>query len=296
MVYFIQLFMTGIMVGGIYSLAATGFVIVYRTSKVLNFSYGEFVLLGAFITYLGLVQLNFPIWVTLPMVILCMVVVSFIIERLILRPLVGRSTVINTIMVTIGLSMTLRGIVRIIWGSQHLVLPSLVPLTPLSLGVIKVPSLYLLSISILTVVLISLGIFFRRSVKGIAMRAVANDEMGAYTVGINIPKMLILAWSMAGVVAGFTGIILANLSVLHIELKNIMIVIFPVIILGGLESIKGAVIAGFIIGLLEYLSIGYLDPIFGIIPISQIVPISVLLILILVYPYGFFGIKEIERL
>jgi branched-chain amino acid transport system permease protein len=296
MVYFIQLFMTGIMVGGIYSLAATGFVIVYRTSKVLNFSYGEFVLLGAFITYLGLVQLNFPIWVTLPMVILCMVVVSFIIERLILRPLVGRSTVINTIMVTIGLSMTLRGIVRIIWGSQHLVLPSIVPLTPMSLGVIKIPSLYLMSMSILTVVLVSLGIFFRKSIKGIAMRAVANDEMGAYTVGINIPRMLILAWSMAGVVAGFTGIILANLSVLHIELKNIMIVIFPVIILGGLESIKGAVIAGFIIGLLEYLSIGYLDPIFGIIPISQIVPISVLLILILVYPYGFFGIKEIERL
>jgi len=296
MVYFIQLFMTGIMVGGIYSLAATGFVIVYRTSKVLNFSYGEFVLLGAFITYLGLVQLNFPIWVTLPMVILCMVVVSFIIERLILRPLVGRSTVINTIMVTIGLSMTLRGIVRIIWGSQHLVLPSIVPLTPMSLGVIKIPSLYLMSMSILTVVLVSLGIFFRKSIKGIAMRAVANDEMGAYTVGINIPRMLILAWSMAGVIAGFTGIILANLSVLHIELKNIMIVIFPVIILGGLESIKGAVIAGFIIGLLEYLSIGYLDPIFGIIPISQIVPISVLLILILVYPYGFFGIKEIERL
>jgi branched-chain amino acid transport system permease protein len=296
MVYFIQLFMTGIMVGGIYSLAATGFVIVYRTSKVLNFSYGEFVLLGAFITYLGLVQLNFPIWVTLPMVILCMVVVSFIIERLILRPLVGRSTVINTIMVTIGLSMTLRGIVRIIWGSQHLVLPSIVPLTPMSLGVIKIPSLYLMSMSILTVVLVSLGIFFRKSIKGIAMRAVANDEMGAYTVGINIPRMLILAWSVAGVIAGFTGIILANLSVLHIELKNIMIVIFPVIILGGLESIKGAVIAGFIIGLLEYLSIGYLDPIFGIIPISQIVPISVLLILILVYPYGFFGIKEIERL
>jgi branched-chain amino acid transport system permease protein len=296
MVYFIQLFMTGIMVGGIYSLAATGFVIVYRTSKVLNFSYGEFVLLGAFITYLGLVQLNFPIWVTLPMVILSMVVVSFIIERLILRPLVGRSTVINTIMVTIGLSMTLRGIVRIIWGSQHLVLPSIVPLTPMSLGVIKIPSLYLMSMSILTVVLVSLGIFFRKSIKGIAMRAVANDEMGAYTVGINIPRMLILAWSMAGVIAGFTGIILANLSVLHIELKNIMIVIFPVIILGGLESIKGAVIAGFIIGLLEYLSIGYLDPIFGIIPISQIVPISVLLILILVYPYGFFGIKEIERL
>jgi branched-chain amino acid transport system permease protein len=150
--------------------------------------------------------------------------------------------------------------------------------------------------SILTVVLVSLGIFFRKSIKGIAMRAVANDEMGAYTVGINIPRMLILAWSVAGVIAGFTGIILANLSVLHIELKNIMIVIFPVIILGGLESIKGAVIAGFIIGLLEYLSIGYLDPIFGIIPISQIVPISVLLILILVYPYGFFGIKEIERL
>jgi len=199
-------------------------------------------------------------------------------------------------MVTLGLSMVLRGIVRIIWGSQHLVLPSLVPLTPLSLGVIKVPSLYILSMSILTAVLITLGLFFRKSIKGIAMRAVANDEMGAYTVGINIPKMLILAWSMAGVVAGFTGIILANLSVLHIELKNIIIVIFPVVIMGGLESIKGAVIAGFIIGLLESLSTGYLDPIFGIIPVSQIVPISALMILILVYPYGFYGIKEIERL
>lgn len=296
MTYFIQILMTGIMIGGVYSLVATGFVIVYRTSKVLNFSYGEFVMLGAFITYFGLAQLEIPLWLTLPMVILFMVIISFIIERIVLRPLVGRSTVINTIMVTIGLSLVIRGAARLIWGSQQLVMPSIVSLDPVKFGIIRIPQIYLLSMCILIIVLIALGIFFKKSIMGIAMRAVSNDQMGAYTVGINIPGMLILAWSMAGVVAGFSGIILANLSLLTIDIKDILIVIFPVIILGGLESIKGAVIGGFIIGILESLSSGFIDPLLGVLPLSQIIPIIVLLILILVYPYGFYGIKEIERL
>lgn len=296
MVYFLQNLITGIMVGGVYSLVATGFIIVYRTSKVLNFSYGEFVMLGAFITYFGLAQIKVSLWLALPLVILFMVVISFVIERTVLRPLVGRSTVINTIMVTIGLAMVLRGAARIIWGSQQLVMPSIVPITPIKLGIIGIPKIYLLSMSILIIVLIALGIFFKKSVMGIAMRAISNDEMGAYTVGINIPRMLILAWSMAGVIAGFSGIILANLSLVTIDIKDILILIFPVVILGGLESVKGAVIAGFIIGVIESLSAGFIDPIFGVIPVSQISAITILLILILIYPYGFYGIKEIERL
>jgi len=284
------------MVGGVYSLAATGFVIVYRTSKVINFAYGEFVMLGAFVTYLGLQQMGIPIWLTLPMVIISMVIISAIIERVVLRPLVGRSTTINTIMVTIGLAMLLTGITRIIWGSQQFVLPSIVPLAPLKIGIISIPPVYILSMCILLVVLAGLAMFFTKSVTGIAMRAVSNDEMGAYSIGINIPKMLILAWSIAGVIAGFAGIIQANLSVLNIELKGILILLFPVVVLGGLESIKGAVIAGFIIGVIESLSAGYIDPLFTSLPLSQITPIVVLLILILIYPYGFYGVKEIERL
>ena len=294
--YFLQLLIIGIMVGGVYSLAATGFVIVYRTSKVINFAYGEFVMLGAFVTYLGLQQMGIPIWLTLPMVIISMVIISAIIERVVLRPLVGRSTTINTIMVTIGLAMLLTGITRIIWGSQQFVLPSIVPLAPLKIGIISIPPVYILSMCILLVVLAGLAMFFTKSVTGIAMRAVSNDEMGAYSIGINIPKMLILAWSIAGVIAGFAGIIQANLSVLNIELKGILILLFPVVVLGGLESIKGAVIAGFIIGVIESLSAGYIDPLFTSLPLSQITPIVVLLILILIYPYGFYGVKEIERL
>lgn len=296
MEYFLQLLITGIMVGGVYSLAATGFVIVYRTSKVINFAYGEFVMLGAFVTYLGLQQMGIPIWLTLPMVIISMVILSAIIERVVLRPLVGRSTTINTIMVTIGLAMLLTGITRIIWGSQQFVLPSIVPLAPIKVGIVSIPPVYILSMCILLVVLAGLAVFFTKSVTGIAMRAVSNDEMGAYSIGINIPKMLILAWSMAGVIAGFAGIIQANLSVLSIELRGILILLFPVVVLGGLESIKGAVIAGFIIGVIEALSAGYIDPLFTSLPLSQIIPIMVLLILILIYPYGFYGVKEIERL
>lgn len=294
--YFTHLLICGIMVGGVYSLAATGFVIVYRTSKVLNFAYGQFVMLGAFITYFGVSQISLPFWLVLPMVVVFMLLISVVIERLVLRPLVGRSTTINTVMVTIGLSMVLCGSARIIWGSQQMILPSIVPLVPLDIGFIKIPSVYLLSMGILLVVLIALGIFFSKSATGIAMRAVSNDEMGAYTIGINIPRILILAWSMAGVIAGFTGIIRANLSMLSLELSSILILLFPVVVLGGLESIKGAVIAGFMIGLIESFSAGYLDPLLGTLPISQIMPIVVLLILILIYPYGLFGVKEIERL
>ncbi len=296
MVYFLNILITGIMVGGVYSLAATGFVIVYRTSKVLNFAYGEFVMLGAFVTYFGLSQAGLPLFVAVPIVVIFMLLISIIIERLVLRPLVGRSTTINTVMVTIGLSMVLCGSARIIWGSQQLVLPSIVPLVPVDFGFIKIPSVYLLSMGILLVVLVGLAIFFSKSITGIAMRAVSNDEMGAYTIGIDIPRILILAWSMAGIIAGFAGIIQANISILSIELKGILILLFPVVVLGGLESIKGAVMAGFIIGVIASFSAGYLDPLLGTVPISQIMPIVILLILILIYPYGLFGVKEIERL
>jgi branched-chain amino acid transport system permease protein len=284
------------MIGGLYALIATGFVIVYNTSKVLNFSHGELVMLGAFLTYAGVTQLKIPFFITIPIVIVIMIGISFLVERLILRPLVGRSSVVNTIMVTLGLGYVLVGITRIIWGSQPLVMPSVVPLRPLQIGDFPLPPIYILCFGILVVVLIALFIFFNKSLFGIAMRAVSNDEVGSYTIGINIPVMFIIAWSLAGIIAGFGGILLANLSVLSLTVKDIIIGIFPVVILGGLESVKGAVIAGFIIGLLTSLTSGYIDPLLGGLPISQILPVIMLLIIILVYPYGLFGIKEIERL
>lgn len=294
--YLLQLISAGLMMGGLYALIATGFVIVYNTSKVLNFSHGELVMLGAYLTYAGVTQLNIPFFITIPIVVIIMIIISFLVERLVLRPLVGRSSVVNTIMVTLGLGYVLIGITRIVWGSRPLVMPSVVPLRPMHIGDFPLPPMYILCFGILIVVLIALFVFFNKSLFGIAMRAVSNDEVGSYTIGINIPAMFIIAWSLAGVIAGFGGILLANLSTLSLTVKDIIIAIFPVVILGGLESIKGAVIAGFIIGLLESLTSGYVDPLLGGLPISQIFPVIVLLIIILAYPYGLFGVKEIERL
>lgn len=286
----------GVMLGGVYALACVGFVIIYSSTKVLNFAYGEMIMLGAYLTFLFLDQIGgIPAPIAILLTIISMVAFSFIVERIILRQLIGRSTIFNTIMVTIGLAMVMRGVVRIIWTSENRVMSPIVPLSPIVLGPFSITPIYLFGLSLLIIILGGLTIFLKKAIAGVAMRAVSNDEMGAYSIGINIPRMLVLAWGLAGVTAAFAGIVQANLGLLSLGLKDILVVVFAAVVLGGLESIKGAVIGGMVIGLVTSFSAAYLDSFTGW-PISFIMPMVVLVILILVRPYGLWGVEVIERL
>jgi branched-chain amino acid transport system permease protein len=286
----------GIMMGGVYALAAIGFVIIYSTSKVLNFAYGEMIMLGAYLTFLFSDQIGgIPLPIAILLAIIVMTALSFVIERIVLRQLIGRSTIFNTIMVTIGLSLIIRGMVRIIWTSENRVMTPVAPLSPINLGPFSITPIYLFGLTLLAIILIGLSIFLKKAIAGVAMRAVANDEIGAYSIGINIPRMLVLGWGLAGLTAAFTGIVQANLGLLSIGLKDILLVVFAAVVFGGLESIKGAVVGGMVIGLVSSFSASYLDAITGW-PISFIMPMIVLSIVILLRPYGLWGVEVIERL
>ena len=218
------------------------------------------------------------------------VVLGVVIERLILRPLVGESA-ISVIMVTIGLAALLRAVVQLIFGTRPVPQPALLPRNPISLlpGT-SVPANRLLVILIAAIVLTAFTIFFRRSRHGIAMRAVADDQQAALTMGISVRRIFAMAWALAALSALVGGILLGDVTEVSGRLATFGLFVFPVVILGGLDSVPGTIVGGLTIGLTYQYVSGYGDP-----GLAQIAPYLLLLAILLVRPYGLFGETRIER-
>ena len=296
MQYFLSLVIVGIIVGCIYALVAIGFVLIYKASKILNFAQGELLLIGAFVAYTFLSIIGLPPLVSVFMTLLFSAFLGFIIERIALRPMVGEPE-ISIIMITLGLAVLLRGLCRSIWGSDNIPFPKIVPEVPeVSVEELFIPSVYFWVIFIVVVFIILLSLFFKYSKFGISMRASADDQLAALSLGISYNKVFIAGWAMSAVVAAVAGILLGNLNVISIQMAFIGLKVFPVIILGGLDSIGGVICAGLIIGILESFASGYLD---GLLTLStsvkEVVSYICLIIIIWVKPYGLFGVEEIER-
>jgi branched-chain amino acid transport system permease protein len=202
---------------------------------------------------------------------------------------------ISIIMLTIGLASLLQGMIHMTWGSETMVYPAIFPTEPLRLGGIVVSQVYLYSVFFAVLCLVLFNLFFRFSASGIAMRAVANDQQAAQSMGISIKKIFAIAWAIAAVVAAVGGILIGNINGVNTSLSGFGLKVFPAVILGGLDSIPGAILGGFIIGLLEALSGIYLDPIFegGS---KEVVPFVVLVVVLMIKPYGLFGTEEIEKI
>jgi branched-chain amino acid transport system permease protein len=286
---FIQLTLTGLTNGAILALAALGFVLIYKASDVINFAQGEFLLVGGYVIYAMIGQFGLVWPIAMVVTIVVAIGLGIVVERLVLRPLIGEP-IISVIMVTIGLSSLLKAIVSTIWGNLPRAFPPFIPTTPVKILGATIGADRLWAIAIAIMMLGSFTYFFRRSKEGIAMRAVADDQQAALSMGISVKKIFAWAWSIAAISAAIGGALVANIVGVSQELSHFGLRVFPVVILGGLDSIPGAIIGGIIIGLLETYTGGYIGN-----GLNQVVPFIVLILILMVRPYGLFGQEIIER-
>jgi len=296
MSYFFQLVVSGVVVGSIYALSALGFVLIYKSSRVLNIAHGQIIAAGAFITYALTVMVGLPIYVAFPISMVITFFLSMSVERVFLRRLIGEP-IISVIMVTIGLMSIIDGLIYLTpFGSENFSFPVFLPTTPISVGGVSISWTQLVGVAVTVVLIGGFSWFFKKSTVGISMRAVSDDQLASMSIGISVPKVFGLAWAMAGLSAAAAGTIIGNITGLNFDtLQAFGIVVFPVVILGGLDSILGAVVAGIMMGLIQQFSSGYLDGNWGLNGTGEVMPYIVLLIILLFKPHGLFGIHEIER-
>ena len=291
MSFFLQLLINGLSVGFLYGLSAMGFVMIFKSSSVLNFAHGELLALGAFFFLAAVTWAQLPIAVAFLVTLVGCFILGFFIERFFLRPLIGEH-LIYVIMLTVGLASMFKGIMLLVWGGNLQTYPEFLPnFLNIQWDVINIPPVYTAALIIGMMFLILFGIFFKYSSQGIFMRSVADNQKAALSLGVHVQRVFALSWAIAALVAGMSGIILGVINGINVhDLSAIGLKVFPVVILGGLDSIGGAIIGGLIIGMLETFTGGYLSP-----SLRDVVPYIILVFILMVKPYGLFGLKEIER-
>ncbi len=291
MEFFLQLFFQGLSIGFLYALAALGFVMIFKSSSVLNFAHGELLAIGAFIFLVLAAWLKLPIWLAFLITIVGSFALGFIIERLFLRPLIGEA-LIEVIMLTVGLAAMFKGLMLVIFGGNLYNYPDFLPKNlTIQVGAINIPPVYVASFMIGLIFLAIFGFFFKYSSQGIYMRSVADNQPAALSLGVHVRRVFALSWAIAALVCAMSGIILGIMNGINVhEVSAMGLKVFPVVILGGLESIGGAIIGGIIIGLIETFTSGYVST-----SLKEVIPYIVLVFILLVKPYGLFGLVEIER-
>jgi branched-chain amino acid transport system permease protein len=292
-VFFSSQVITGLATGGIYALVALGFVLIYKSTDVINFAQGDLLMVGAYVGWaLTTAGLPFPLAFVLTLIVAALI--GLLIERIVLRPMIGEP-IIAVIIVTLGLSSMLRGLVFFVASTEVRRFPEdIFPITPFQVGPFSVPQIYAWALAIAAVAVLVLTGFFRFSRQGIALRAAADDQQAAMSMGIRISWAFALSWALSAAVAAAAGILLGNLTGVNFTLADIGLQVFPVVILGGLDSIPGAIVGGLVIGVLQNLASGYLDPCVGG-GLKNVFPFFVLVAILMLKPYGLFGRERIER-
>ena len=292
--FFMLLISNGVLTGLMYSLIALGFVLVYKATDAINFAQGEFVMLAGFVAASALVVWGAPLWVAVLLALAGLVLFGFALERVMLRRLIGRP-VIAVVMATIGLASILRGVGPFVIFSGTKPLPLPLREEPFIVGPLFIPPIQLLGAGVSLAFLAAFGYFFLKSRKGIAMRAVADNQQVAMAMGINVERYFGVAWAMTGIVSALGGILWGNLLGVDVNLALVGFKVFPVVILGGLDSIPGAVIGGLIVGIVENIAAGYVDPLVNG-GTKDFAPYVLMILALMVRPYGIFGKKIIERI
>ena len=293
MSFFVPLVVDGALAGMVYALVALAFVLVYKASRMINFALGEWVMLGARLVATGVYALGLPLAGGVGLGIAGMVALAVAFNRGVVRPLVARP-LISLLMVTIGLGILIRGTTVVIFAG----VPSRIPLpdlpAPTILGVSVAPE-KLVAAAVAVVCITGVTWFFRTTRTGLALRAMADDQQTALAVGIDVHRHLGLTWAMAGGLAAVAGTLWSVASGGGFSLVLLGLRVFPIVVVGGLDSIPGTIISAVGLGVLESLTVGYLDPILGA-GFSTVVSYVVLLVVLLVRPYGLLGRPAIERI
>lgn len=291
--FFLELLVAGLLVGMMYALVALGFVVIYKASQAINFAQGEFVMFGGFLVAASMRYHGLALLASIAVGLGAMVVIGLLMERFVLRPLIGRG-VIAIIMATIGLASILKGVLLLIWGPLSVNIPLPIREEPVEVFTLFLKLIAVVGALISIIFLAGFSLLFLRSRIGIALRAVADNQTVAQAMGIDVRHYFALTWVTAGVVATIGGILWGNMIGADVHTALIGLKVFPVVILGGLTSIPGAIVGGLIVGAVENVAAGYIDPYVGG-GTKDFVPYILMIFALMVRPYGFFGEPVIER-
>ena len=295
MAFFLQLVVTGFAQGMVYALVALGFVIVLKCSKAFNVAQGQFVMIGGYLGFTFLETFHLPVWISLIMAVAVAVLLAMVVERLVVRPMVGKP-ILAIIMVTMGLATLLDGLATLFWGGQYLTYHGLLPTINVRVGEISVPPETMISILVSIFVVIILMIFFRYTRTGLAMKATAEDEQVVQVAGINVTTIYAISWAIAWVLGIIAGFLLGGQGGVTLQMNEVGLKAFAVVLLGGIDSVEGAVVAGIMLGMLENIAAGYLDPTLPTGGLATVFPFIVMIIVLIFRPHGLFGLKRIERI
>jgi branched-chain amino acid transport system permease protein len=290
----LQLTLNGLIVGALYGVVAMSFVLIYKASQVVNFAQGEFLLVGAWVCWWFLVEWGLPFWAGFLFTLAFMTVFGLVLQMVVLRPLIGEP-VISVIMATIGLGIFFQALMKWVFGVFAKPFPPVFGTERVSVLGLEVQTVYLLSLAISLVIMLAFAWFFTSSKHGLAMRATAFDQQVAQSLGVSVPRVFAMSWAISAVVSAVAGVVVGVVNGVSSALSFYGIKVFPAVILGGLDSILGAVLGGVIVGLLEnwahYADSQWLN--WG--NMFQIAPFYALVLILLLKPYGLFGTKNIER-
>lgn len=288
--YLFEISLTGIASGGLYALAALAFVLVYKATRVVNIAIGEMLMIGAYLFFTFAAMWALPLWLAIPAAVLASGALGAVIERTIIRPLLGEPP-ISVFMVTVGLSSVLIGLVEMIWTADQRRLPDFMPTQLIMVGeAFLAPKVFWGSV-IAVVFIATVLLVFRFWRGGVALRATASDQAAAYSVGINVPRVFSLAWVVSAMIAAVSGIIVGSIGGLSSSMGVFGLSVLVVVIVGGLDSVLGALLGGLVIGLVEALAGAYLGGEYKL-----LATFIVLVVILMIRPYGLFGTHEIERL
>ncbi|MBU2549988.1 MAG: branched-chain amino acid ABC transporter permease [Proteobacteria bacterium] len=289
----LQLTMTGLAWGSVYACIALGFVLILKATDVFNFAQPELMMFGAYMSFSLIIYMKLPFIAAFLITLVLMGVVAALLEMLVIRPMVGEP-VLAVIMVTLGLANVLRGLVGLIWGYEEIQYPTPFPQDPIVIFGAAINQAEIYTIAATAVLLVVFFLFFKYSDSGISMRATAEDTTTAFLMGINVKRVFTASWIIATLVATIAGVFLASFTFLEPIMGYTGLKALPAVILGGLDSVHGAIIGGLIIGVAENLAGFYLEDYLGS-GMNEITAYIIVLIVMMIRPYGLFGTKEIER-
>ena len=289
MVILTKILFAGLAVGCIYALVALGFVLIWKSTEVVNFAHGELLMIGAFVMYSMLTYFELNFWLAFALTLSIMAFLGIFLERLLVRPLLGQP-LFAIVMMTFGLSIVLRGSSGLLWTFETIEFPSYYPSAVIMLGKISVPTAYVTIILTSTFLVLTLFFFFKFTRLGTAMRACGQNQLAAYGMGINVKHFFSLCWAIGSILATIGGVLLAPIFFLDVNLGHIGMKAIPAAILGGFESIPGAIVGGLILGLAESLAGMYLPPGY-----RDVIAYIILIVILVIRPTGLFGAPERTR-
>jgi branched-chain amino acid transport system permease protein len=291
----VQLLVNGLIVGTLYGVVAMSFVLIYKATQVVNFAQGEFLLIGAWVCWWLLTKYQLPFYLGMPITLAFMLIFGVALQVIVLRPMIGEP-IISVIMVTIGLSTVFQAAMKWIFGTNLQPFPPVFTTQTVSILGLQIQTVYLMSLAVSLAMMAGMAWFFRSSKYGLAMRATAFNQQVAQSLGVPVKTVFAMAWAISAVVSAVAGVVVAVVNGVSAGLSAYGIKVFPAAILGGLDSIAGAVIGGVIIGLLENLA-HFIDSQYlhwG--NLYEIAPFYAIIIILMIKPYGLFGTKDIERI